>query len=81
MTRKFPAPDDGFGRVEDGPVRFGDDWPGTFIRGDSSRGYAVRIEELLAGGLEIPWFIKQDLEELRDLLNECYGGPRHPRRP
>lgn len=27
-------------RVETGPVQFGDDWPGTFVRGDNSAFYA-----------------------------------------
>jgi hypothetical protein len=30
-VRELPAPDD---RVETGPVRFGGDWTGLFIRGD-----------------------------------------------
>ena len=32
--RRLPAPDDGEGRVETGAVKFGDDWPGLFVRGD-----------------------------------------------
>jgi hypothetical protein len=33
--RRIPLPE-GAERVETGPIRFGDDWPGTFIRGDDS---------------------------------------------
>lgn len=43
--RKVPAPEGG--RVEDGPVQFGDDWPGTFLRGDSSAGYAISLQMVL----------------------------------
>lgn len=31
-------------RVETGIVQFGDDWPGTFIRGDTAAGYAAAID-------------------------------------
>jgi hypothetical protein len=31
--RKLPAQDK---RVETGPVQFGEDWPGIFIRGDNA---------------------------------------------
>ncbi len=34
-------------RVETGVVRFGDDWPGLFIRGDNAFAYARYLEEVL----------------------------------
>jgi hypothetical protein len=34
-------------RVETGPVQFGDDWPGTFIRGDSAACYATVLRNIL----------------------------------
>jgi len=34
-------------RAETGPVQFGDDWPGVFIRGDNAHHYALIIERLL----------------------------------
>lgn len=34
-------------RMESGPVQFGTDWPGVFVRGDSAFGYAMMIEDLL----------------------------------
>jgi hypothetical protein len=43
--RKFAAPEGG--RVETGPVQFGDDWPGLFIRGDNAFGYAMSLLHLL----------------------------------
>lgn len=34
-------------RVESGPIQFGTDWPGTFIRGDSAGWYAILLGRLL----------------------------------
>ena len=34
-------------RVETGPVQFGDDWPGTFIRGDNAAYYAMQLKQLI----------------------------------
>lgn len=36
-------------RIETGPLQFGSDWPGTFIRGDESFHYRVQLETLIAG--------------------------------
>jgi hypothetical protein len=35
-------------RVESGPLRFGDDWPGLFLRGDDALGIAGQIDRLLS---------------------------------
>ena len=35
------------GRVETGPLQFGDDWPGLFIRGDDCLALAVSIRHVL----------------------------------
>ncbi len=32
-------------RVETGPIQFGDDWPGVFIRGDNALQYAMVLEQ------------------------------------
>jgi hypothetical protein len=34
--------------VESGPLRFGDDWPGLFLRGDDALGIAGQIDRLLS---------------------------------
>ena len=47
MLRHLPAPIDGNGRVETGAVKFGDDWPGLFIRGDNAINLRRRIKDLL----------------------------------
>lgn len=42
-VRRFPAEAE---RVETGPVMFGDDWPGVFIRGDNARYFSVQLRYL-----------------------------------
>lgn len=44
-ARELPAVER---RVETGPVAFGDDWPGLFIRGDGCFMYAGAIRTCLA---------------------------------
>jgi hypothetical protein len=54
-------------RVETGPIQFGDDWPGTFIRGDNAFHYAFHLKLLLdnmAGGEAV----------LRGLLSDLQGS-------
>ena len=34
-------------RVETGPIQFGNDWPGLFLRGDRAGYIALQIESLL----------------------------------
>lgn len=45
QIRKLPAVEGG--RVETGPVQFGDDWPGIFIRGDNAFGYAMELQNAM----------------------------------
>ncbi len=45
---KLPIPE-GMTRPETGPMQFGDDWPGVFIRGDNAAYYARAIDILLWG--------------------------------
>lgn len=33
-------------RAESGPMQFGDDWPGVFIRGDHALWLATKLEEI-----------------------------------
>lgn len=43
-SRKLP----GFGnRPESGPMQFGDDWPGVFLRGDDCAGYFQALKKLM----------------------------------
>ena len=41
-----PSPDGDAPRIETGPVQFGNDWPGLFIRGDNAFALAMHISEL-----------------------------------
>ena len=34
-------------RVETGPVQFGDDWPGLFVRGDNCAYYQIAVDNAL----------------------------------
>ena len=34
-------------RIESGPVAFGPDWPGLFLRGDDALNYALQIDHVL----------------------------------
>lgn len=69
--RKLPAAEDG--RVETGPVQFGDDWPGIFIRGDNAFGYAMALQEAME---IIPdGFKKMQLRSLCGLLGEAIVMP------
>lgn len=36
-------------RAETGPLQFGDDWPGVFIRGDNAMGFVQALRALLQG--------------------------------
>ena len=42
--RVLPAMDE---RVENGPVQFGEDWPGLFLRGDMAMNYAYHLKIFL----------------------------------
>ena len=42
--RTFPAQDP---RIESGPIRFGEDWPGVFLRGDHAAHFAMVLSDLL----------------------------------
>lgn len=74
--REIPAPEGG--RVETGPVQFGDDWPGTFIRGDNAGYYALLLNQLLETG-EVDLISKIQLRSLVDALHGSNIGPSHDR--
>jgi hypothetical protein len=68
--RKLPALDE---RIETGPVQFGDDWPGVFIRGDNALWFAKCLEVALA---ELPGYTmtKSVLYGLASDLRSCSAG-------
>jgi hypothetical protein len=57
-------------RVETGPLQFGDDWPGLFIRGDNAAYYAMVLRYHLDGGRD-DIFGKMALERLYKDLSGC----------
>lgn len=61
--RKLPAVEQ---RVETGPIQFGDDWPGTFIRGDNAAHYAWALEAYLDGQGDV--FTKMVVQNLLSVL-------------
>lgn len=56
-------------RVETGPVQFGDDWPGVFIRGDDAAWY-VGVLTRAAKSITDP-FARLMVSALRDELSGC----------
>jgi hypothetical protein len=60
-------------RMETGPVRFGDDWAGVFIRGDSALVYAMYIEQIIEESPNITddIILFYTLEGLLDVLKSC----------
>ena len=58
-------------RVETGPVQFGDDWPGVFIRGDNAMHYAMILDLALEHGLDAVPLNSGILKGLVRLLASC----------
>jgi hypothetical protein len=61
-------------RPETGPMRFGEDWPGVFIRGDNALYYGMMLEQYLEhnpppDGLEMDHRI---LMGLAQTLSSCH---------
>lgn len=71
--RGLPAPGNGQGRVETGPVQFGDDWPGTFIRGDDSFRFKCSIDllmEWMQQQDDAPWIAANCMQALASLFDQ-----------
>lgn len=64
----------GMSRPETGPMVFGNDWPGIFIRGDNAlMGYVPPLTHAIStiGPDPASVMIVKQLEGLRDLLISC----------
>lgn len=68
-------------RVETGPVQFGDDWPGLFIRGDDALYRAMRLGEYLKGGDSPFGTLRAEISSLRSLLASVQVQPGEPAAP
>lgn len=71
MIRKFPAEEE---RVESGPIQFGDDWPGTFLRGDNSIYLRLMLQQAiteLEKRDDVDRILTMTLKGYVRLLDEC----------
>jgi hypothetical protein len=76
-------------RVETGPVKFGDDWTGVFIRGDNAFGMAMGLRALLSGASAPRSLLHNTLAvvtltgliELLESANEALQSSREPAAP
>lgn len=75
-----PAP-----RAETGPMQFGDDWSGAFIRGDNAFHYAIELRAVLKTLGEDQQVQRMVLEGLASTLEsshaQCKDPPRQVLRP
>lgn len=71
-------------RPETGPMKFGEDWTGVFIRGDDAMPYALALRHMLevhppAQDDETdPVLAKMVLKGLIDVLESCNEASRRP---
>jgi len=65
MIRKVPAVDE---RVETGAVKFGDDWPGIFIRGDDCL-KLILVLDVSTGNVFTDMFV----DKLKDAIHDATG--------
>lgn len=62
-------------RPETGPMQFGDDWRGFFIRGDSAMGYIMDLEHVLA--LDGDRLCSASKSKIQNLINELRESHHH----
>lgn len=69
--RNLPKPEGE--RVETGVTRFGDDWPGVFIRGDNAFYYTYCLKEYIQGASVTAGLVLMEaqLDGLMKLLESC----------
>jgi hypothetical protein len=72
MKKLQKTPLDG-SQVETGPMQFGGDWPGLFIRGDEALGYASALRRGVERLAEVdsPSVDLARLADLVELLGSC----------
>jgi hypothetical protein len=64
--RTLPAQEQ---RVETGPVQFGDDWPGVFIRGDNAFYFAMCLRRVIEHGMDADPLATLMLGSIADTLS------------
>jgi hypothetical protein len=70
---KVPALESGE-RPETGPMQFGDDWPGVFIRGDNALFDARAVEAAITFVPAERWDVRAMLIGLAQTLHSCSVG-------
>lgn len=77
----FPCPE-GLPRMESGPVQFGDDWPGVFIRGDHALSIGmmcIAVANIIAAGGRPDELQLHGLKGVGEFLKSCEKRlPTHP---
>ena len=63
--RKFPEQKP---RVETGPIQFGNDWPGIFVRGDDAFFYSQMIQTIISHN-DLDIIDKKSLMDLKKLFD------------
>lgn len=59
-------------RVETGPVQFGDDWPGVFIRGDDACHWRLLLRRILnLNEGQFDYIDKSNMEFIIGILKSC----------
>jgi hypothetical protein len=64
--RKFPSQNE---RVETGPIQFGEDWPGFFLRGDNAFALRLAIANILVNPHDV--FARMQLQAYMQELDAC----------
>lgn len=64
----------GPGRPETGPMQFGEDWPGVFIRGDNALVDANALDEAIKLLPRERWDLRAILQGLSKTLRSCSIG-------
>lgn len=70
--QKLPAFPEGT-RPETGPMQFGEDWPGIFIRGDNALADANMLQEVVKH-LGDDWIARNIITSMITLLRSCSVG-------
>jgi hypothetical protein len=78
QVRRLPEVEN---RVESGPIMFGDDWPGLFLRGDDCHRFVVSLRELVLDSAKIGFITRQVVMGLIDDLesSNCENNDAFPK--
>lgn len=73
-----PTEEARFSRAECGPMQFGDDWPGVFIRGDSAAALSFAVRELRGHEESLPLSAKLAITQIGSYFDggHIVGGGR-----